>query len=700
MAERKLNVKITGDAKEAIGAMSATGGEADKMGGKFAHVGKLIAGAAALTAVAAVGIAGKSADTFAKVGGEVLKLQRYTGDTAEASSRMRTAFQLSGIDVDAASKSLGIFSKNVVSGKVEKMGIEVRDATGHLKPMNSILMESADKFKSMPNGIEKTNLALQLFGKSGAEMTKFLSRGADGISELEKKSDEYGLTLSGKNLDAVKKSIGAHREQKAAMEGLQVQIGIYVLPIITKLTTFIARELPKATHYFQELAEKAGPLVERLKAGLAPAMESVQSAFRRVAEVVAPIVAWFQRLIERNPATSLKVLGGVVGTILVVAFTAWAVSAASAAVATLAAAAPVLLVIAAVAALAAGLYYAYNHFQSFRNVVDTVARFLKDVVWPAIAAFARNVADAFGQMVGWVRQHWGEIRAVISTVVSVIRAVISNFIGTVQAAWHMFGSTILTYARSAWDAVRQMIQGVMNVIGGIIRLVMAVIHGDWSGAWNAIKQITSGAMQTLRGFIDGGMAAIRAVVSGAWAAIRAVIAGAWNGIYGIVAGGVNNVVGFFNGLPGRIIGAIGNLGSILYQKGQDLIGGLINGIRSAAGSVASAIASAIPGGGILKGLPLPGLPFGAAGGYNPPGMPYLVGENGPEVRIDGPGVIIPNHAIKSGTGTPIAMGGGTVVHVTVNVAGHVQTERDLAESVRSGLIDIGRRTGRPVLAGF
>jgi hypothetical protein len=47
----------------------------------------------------------------------------------------------------------------------------------------------------------------------------------------------------------------------------------------------------------------------------------------------------------------------------------------------------------------------------------------------------------------------------------------------------------------------------------------------------------------------------------------------------------------------------------------------------------------------------------AKGGNPPPGIPYMVGEEGPEVRIDGPGTIIPNHAL----------GGGVVVAPVYNI---------------------------------
>ena len=44
-------------------------------------------------------------------------------------------------------------------------------------------------------------------------------------------------------------------------------------------------------------------------------------------------------------------------------------------------------------------------------------------------------------------------------------------------------------------------------------------------------------------------------------------------------------------LPGRILGALGNLGSLLWSAGSDLIGGLISGITSRIGELTSTLSS-------------------------------------------------------------------------------------------------------------
>lgn len=79
----------------------------------------------------------------------------------------------------------------------------------------------------------------------------------------------------------------------------------------------------------------------------------------------------------------------------------------------------------------------------------------------------------------------------------------------------------------------------------------------------------------------------------------------------------------------------------------------------------------------------------ASGGPVDAGMPYVVGERGPELFIpgrDGGGTIIPN-----GGTTPIGSGGSVNVNLTVN--GSVIQERDLAVTVRDSIAQMMRRRG-------
>jgi hypothetical protein len=164
---------------------------------------------------------------------------------------------------------------------------------------------------------------------------------------------------------------------------------------------------------------------------------------------------------------------------------------------------------------------------------------------------------------------------------------------------------------------------------------------------------------------------------------------------GYSKGQIQMLLGSMNLLPSQITTVI-NANTTPAEQSLARLRSTLDGLKAGTIQVGRDIS--------LAAATAPGV-AGARAGGGPvwPGT-WLVGEKGPELlHMGGNGTVsdaATTRGLMSQPSTPIAMGGGTVVHVTVNVAGHVQTERDLAESVRSGLIDIGRRTGRPVLAGF
>jgi hypothetical protein len=257
--QKTVKFLLIGDATGATKALQKTGRSfldsiknADTFAKKAKVAGLALGAIAASAAVAGAAMAVKfgqeSVDAFKRVASETLKLQRIMGGTAEDASRMRFAFKETGIDAATGSRAIGIFAKNLMTasgnGKAAEemakaLGVSFLDAHGKILPMSELMPKLADRFASMPDGAEKTALAMKLFGKSGAALLPFLNKGAAGMKELAKRSDQMGETLSGKQLDALKKSKQAQKDWDAAMEGLQVTLGGSLLPILTKCAEFI-----------------------------------------------------------------------------------------------------------------------------------------------------------------------------------------------------------------------------------------------------------------------------------------------------------------------------------------------------------------------------------------------------------------------------------------------------------------------------
>ena len=178
------------------------------------RIGPLSGALGALAPVATVGGLAALVSRTIDAGDKFNDLSQRTGVTVESLARFNKAAATSGTDIDSVAKALGRLSKGMYeaaeTGKgptadaLRTLGVSAKDAAGNLKTADQVTLEIANKFKTMPDGVEKTALAMQLFGKAGAEMIPMLNEGGAAIESLSvkmtgafaEKADEYNDKLA------------------------------------------------------------------------------------------------------------------------------------------------------------------------------------------------------------------------------------------------------------------------------------------------------------------------------------------------------------------------------------------------------------------------------------------------------------------------------------------------------------------------
>lgn len=284
----------------------------------------------------------------------------------------------------------------------------------------------------------------------------------------------------------------------------------------------------------------------------------------------------------------------------------------------------------AIAALAAGLVWAYNNFEGFREVVDSVVSWITGTAIPAIVEFAGIVRDAFSN-VDWgqvwdtvvtavtnafntirgvlASVDWGGIWANVSTTAvaafNTIQGVVTTVISVVQGLWSVFGDTIISLAQTAWGTVTGIIQNAIDLILGIWNVFAGVFTGDWSRVWDGLTSVVSAvwdamillveaAWQALAALVRLGLDALRALWDAGWEAVKSVVRAAWEGIKSVVQSGISNVVSFLQSLPGRAVSAIASIVSGLTNKGREAMQGMFNAIQTVWGNIRGWLAG-LPG---------------------------------------------------------------------------------------------------------
>jgi len=225
------------------GILGGTAGVGEGMGSMILGGLKTMAGPImAVTAAFSVKhILEDSMHAFEDLSGQVKGMQRVMGGTTEQVSGLRGALQLAGVNTDTVGGAMTIFSKKLglaasdgkkTADMAKLLGENFKDAHGNVKPLSDLMPGLADKFEAMPNGAEKTALAMQLFGKQGATLIPFLNKGSAGIGELTAQAQKMGLTLDDTSMKSFAESKKSARDFAAAIQGLKVTLGGDLIPVV------------------------------------------------------------------------------------------------------------------------------------------------------------------------------------------------------------------------------------------------------------------------------------------------------------------------------------------------------------------------------------------------------------------------------------------------------------------------------------
>lgn len=268
-------------------------------------VNGLLASMGAALSVGALVAAGKHALDTAD---NLAKLSQKTGLSVESLSVLRPIAEQAGTSLEGLAKGLQKLATAMVEAaggskeQVEsfsRLGVSVKDAAGQLRPTEEVLLDLADAFAAMPDGAEKSALAVKLFGKSGVELIPFLNQGRAGIEQLKQKFKELGLEISGDTARAAEKFNDTLDTVKQALQGIAMRIAEAALPALQRLADALVVLASHGDVIISTLRILGEILIAVLAvkgvAAVAKLLESVnilKAAFMRFLPILAAVAVW------------------------------------------------------------------------------------------------------------------------------------------------------------------------------------------------------------------------------------------------------------------------------------------------------------------------------------------------------------------------------------------------------------------------
>lgn len=198
--------------------------------------------AAYLSADAVIEFAKKTLDAS----GELANFSKSTGIAVEALSALQFAAKAGGVDTEGLNGSLKKLNVALsdasgnASGKAglafQLMGINIRDASGHLKDANTIFNQMADVFAKTADGPNKVALAVAILGKEGEKLIPTLDKGSKGLKELADQAAAAGAIIDGPTAEAANAFNDKLNLLKATLvDGLGAQVERALLPVLNAL---------------------------------------------------------------------------------------------------------------------------------------------------------------------------------------------------------------------------------------------------------------------------------------------------------------------------------------------------------------------------------------------------------------------------------------------------------------------------------
>lgn len=255
-AQRQLNSFI----KSSESAGQALGGGVNRALDNFLGLAKGGAVAAGVLSGAVLAAAGAATALVQSAGRQAEALEQTSQKTGIAVSTLQSwtvTMAQSGLGLDSLTRGVKTLSDQIVQSrnpnsqaaeKFAELGLTANSVDG-------VLEQLADRFDMMPDGADKTRIAVELFGKAGQDLIPILNRGSAGFRESMEQSKSLGAVLSTETVKALSAADDAFDTLGVATKAASNQLAGLLAPAVTSVTESFTKGIGVVATFFGTLNE-------------------------------------------------------------------------------------------------------------------------------------------------------------------------------------------------------------------------------------------------------------------------------------------------------------------------------------------------------------------------------------------------------------------------------------------------------------
>lgn len=467
-AESKLR-HFKGELDKTAAKASRIGQLGDKfkqVGGKLTAAGNAMRGFSMASAAVVAGIGAITYKAAANADEIVTMSKQYSIGTRQLQTYSAAA-ELVDVDVKSLTKAQVRMKKNMLSASkgtgsaaeaYKRLGVSVTDSNGHLRNNEDVFNETIAALGKMKNETERDALALQLFGRSAAELNPLIEDGGETYAKFTKLLQDNGLDfLSQEELNkanAFKDTIDTIRAVFMTMINMVgSRLAAFLLPAAEKVQNAFAKIAGKLSQVSPGFLTFVGIL-----ASIGAAIAPVLLIFGHLTNAIGLSLSRLALMIQKVPALgrAFSILTGPIGIVLALV----------------------------------GLLYATN--EKFRNAINGLVVAIGQALMPIV----KTIASLVSQLAPVLAQVVTTLGNALTPVITALTPILSKVLG--------FTAKIITALSKLAIPVINKVSSVISKLSPTISKAAAGLAGfvsKVSSAFNKVKNAIVHPIETAKKLI-------------------------------------------------------------------------------------------------------------------------------------------------------------------------------------------------------
>jgi len=235
----------------------------------------------------------------------------------------------------------------------------------------------------------------------------------------------------------------------------------------------------------------------------------------------------------------------------------------------------------------------WSVFDRIQQIITTVLNAVSTII-TAVLSNVKTFIERHGDDIrSFLGQTWQAIGEIIDLALQLIQATVVPALQAIARWIQEHGDQIQAILDFSWSLIKNVIGGTLDIIKGILKMALAILKGDWSGAWEIFRSTADSVGKKIQAIVDSFLNLVKTLFGNAITDLETKIRNWTTGLetkirdtMSKLSETVNQKLGevkqWFTDRISEIMGWIRGLPGDFRTLGQQVVDGLIQGLRDKA----------------------------------------------------------------------------------------------------------------------